>query len=70
MSKVINIVGCGSNVGKTFVIQGIIRELKLRGYQKTSLAVQKTNYAVKMYKNVGFKIVDENEDEYIMVCLL
>ena len=25
-----------------------------------SLAVQKKNYAVKMYKSVGFEIVDEN----------
>ena len=29
----------------------------------TSLAVQKANYAVMMYKNVGFEIVDENEEE-------
>ena len=35
-----------------------------------SFAVQKQNYAVKMYKNVGFEIVDENEEEYIMVCQL
>ena len=26
--------------------------------------------AVRMYKNVGFKIVDENDEEYIMVCEL
>jgi hypothetical protein len=25
---------------------------------------------VKMYKNVGFKTVDENAEEYIMVCEL
>ena len=37
MSKVINIVGCGSNVGKTFVIQGIIRELKFRGYSVATI---------------------------------
>ena len=40
------------------------RHGKERGYQKTSLAVQKANYAVKMYKNVGFEIIDENEEEY------
>ena len=28
--------------------------------------MQKENYAVKMYKKAGFKIVDENEQEYIM----
>ena len=54
----------------TAMMKQMLEELKLRGYQKTSLAVQKENYAVKMYKNVGFEIVDENEEEYIMVCLL
>lgn len=37
------------------------------GYEKASLAVQKANYAVKMYRKVGFEIVDENDEEYIMV---
>ena len=32
--------------------------------------VQKANYAVKMYKDVGFKTVNENAEEYIMVCEL
>lgn len=44
--------------------------LKWQGFEKTSLAVQKLNYAVKMYENVGFKTVDENDEEYIMVCEL
>lgn len=48
----------------------MLYELKQRGYKKTSLSVQKANYAVNMYKNVGFEIVDENEEEYIMVCYL
>ena len=30
----------------------------------------KTNTAVKLYKNVGYEIVGENEEEYIMVCSL
>lgn len=59
----------GLGIG-TAMMKQMLEELKLRGYQKTSLAVQKENYAVKMYKNVGFEIVDENEEEYIMVCLL
>ena len=41
-----------------------------KGYKRASLAVQKANYAVKMYENVGFKAVDENGEEYIMVCEL
>lgn len=28
------------------------------------------NYAVRMYQKVGFEIVDENEEEYIMICRL
>lgn len=59
----------GLGIG-TMLMKQMLEELKKRGYQKTSLAVQKANYAVKMYKNVGFEIVDENEDEYIMVCVL
>ncbi len=57
--------GIGTKLMKT-----MLEELKSRGYDKTSLAVQKANYAVKMYKKVGFEIVDENEEEYIMVCQL
>lgn len=59
----------GRGIG-TAMMKQMLEELKKRGYEKTSLAVQKANYAVKMYKNVGFKIVDENEEEYIMVCEL
>ena len=54
----------------TVMMKQMLTELKSRGYKKTSLAVQKENYAVKMYKNVGFEIVDENDEEYIMVCVL
>ena len=32
----------------------MIDYLKNKGYKQCSLAVQKANYAVKMYKNVGF----------------
>lgn len=59
----------GRGIG-TEMMKTMLTELKTRGYQKTSLAVQKANYAVKMYKRVGFEIVDENEEEYIMVCEL
>ena len=48
---------------------GIGTEL-LEGYKQASLAVQKMNYAVRMYRKVGFEIVDENGEEYIMICKL
>lgn len=41
--------------------------LKQVGYSKTSLSVQKDNYVLKMYLKVGFQVIDENEEEYIMV---
>ncbi|MBE5946682.1 MAG: GNAT family N-acetyltransferase [Lachnospiraceae bacterium] len=59
----------GFGIG-TEMMKQMLTELKDRGYKKTSLAVQKANYAVKMYKNVGFEIIDENQEEYIMVCVL
>ena len=48
----------------------MLRILKSKGYKQASLAVQKANYAVKMYKKVGFEVVDENKEEYIMLCHL
>ncbi|MBQ8199082.1 MAG: GNAT family N-acetyltransferase [Lachnospiraceae bacterium] len=59
----------GRGIG-TAMMKRMLGELKSRGYKKASLAVQKANYAVKMYQNVGFKTVAENDEEYIMVCLL
>lgn len=52
------------------LVKEMLNLLKEKGYKRASLAVQKANYAVKMYQNVGFKVVDENDEEYIMVCEL
>lgn len=54
----------------TALMRKMLTELKVQGYKRASLAVQKLNYAVRMYKKIGFEIVDENEEEYIMVCRL
>ena len=51
----------------TKLMEEMLLLLREKGYQKTSLAVQKDNYAVKMYQKVGFSTVSENEQEYIMV---
>ena len=59
----------GRGIG-TKLMQEMLNLLKEKGYKRASLAVQKANYAVRMYKKVGFEIVDENEEEYIMVCSL
>ena len=59
----------GLGIG-TALMKEMLLILKDRGYKQASLAVQKANYAVRMYQKVGFEIVDENEEEYIMLCRL
>lgn len=54
----------------TALMRSMLQLLKNNGYIRASLAVQKDNYAVKMYKDVGFEIVAELEQEYLMVCNL
>lgn len=59
----------GFGIGTEMMLK-MIAYLKQAGYSKTSLAVQKDNYAFRMYLNVGFQIIDMNEEEYIMVYYL
>ena len=54
----------------TALMRDMLEFLKNKGYKQTSLSVQKANYAVRMYQKVGFEVIDENEEEYIMVCRL
>lgn len=56
----------GQGIG-TALMRAMLAALKEAGYEKASLAVQKANYALKMYQKAGFEIVDENDQEYIMV---
>ena len=48
-------------------VRNMLSLLEKCGYRRASLAVQKENYAAKMYQKLGFEIVNENESEYIMV---
>ena len=54
----------------TALMKAMLKLLKNKGYKQASLSVQKANYAVDMYRKLGFVVVDENEEEYIMVCQL
>lgn len=54
----------------TALLRTMLQFLKDKGYKQTSLSVQKANYAVDMYRKAGFEVVDENEEEYIMLCKL
>lgn len=51
----------------TALMREMLHLLGQAGYRRASLAVQKANYAVRMYKRLGFEIVDENDEEYIML---
>lgn len=55
----------GLGIG-TSLLKQLLSVERLAGYSKISLSVQKNNYAVKMYKKIGFTVVDENSEEYIM----
>lgn len=59
----------GLGIGSQLMVK-MLELLKWQGYKRASLAVQKANYAVKMYKAVGFEMVEENDEEFIMVCEL
>lgn len=59
----------GLGIG-TALMRGMLALLRDKGYKQASLAVQKANYAVKLYEKVGFVTVDENDEEFIMVCSL
>ena len=53
-------------IGKA-LIKNVLEELKKRGYKKTSLSVQKANYASEIYKKVGYYVYEGREEDYIMV---
>ena len=59
----------GKGIG-TSMMRKMLALLRQQGYKKASLAVQKANYAVRMYEAVGFRIVADNNEEFIMVCEL
>ena len=57
------------NIGiGTALMKDMLELLEEHGYRRVSLAVQKDNYAVRMYKDVGFQILKELDEEYLMVC--
>lgn len=59
----------GQGIGSR-LIQELQELLIHRGYKRISLSVQKTNYAVRLYKRAGFRAIGENDEEFIMVCEL
>ncbi|MDF9824498.1 ribosomal protein S18 acetylase RimI-like enzyme [Breznakia sp. PF5-3] len=55
----------GKQIGQKLLEQ-MLSLLQSKHYKKVALAVQKENRALSLYKRVGFKIVGENDEEYLM----
>ena len=56
----------GMGIG-TSLMKDMCSLLQKHGCRQVSLSVQKENYAAKMYQNLGFRVVKENQEEYIMI---
>ena len=54
----------------TKLMQQMIEHLKKQEYAQASLSVQKENDAVRLYQKLGFEIISENKDDYIMALKL
>lgn len=59
----------GRGIG-TILMRTMLAKLRDKGYRRTFSSVAKDNYAIKLYEKVGFVVVKENEEDYIMVCEL
>ena len=54
----------------TMLMKKMISYLVEKDYKQTSLSVQKENYAVRMYQKLGFEIIGENNEDYLMLLKL
>ena len=54
----------------TQLMHRMLEKLKADGYQRVSLSVQKANYALQLYRKVGFTPVADHGDELLMVSRL
>lgn len=56
----------GQGIGKA-LMEKMIALLKEKGYSQASLSVAKDNYACKLYLDLGFSILKEREQDYLMI---
>lgn len=48
------------------LLSSLLKTLRENGYDSVSLSVDKTNYAVRMYRKFGFEATAEREHDYLM----
>lgn len=49
------------------LMTAMIDYLRKNGYKQASLNVKKENYAVRLYHKVGFEVIREDDEDYLMV---
>lgn len=59
----------GMSIGKR-MMTAMIDLLKEKHYAAVSLSVQKKNFAVRLYRELGFEVCAEDDEDYVMVCQL
>ena len=55
----------GKGIGRS-LLSSMLSLLSKYGYKAVSLSCQKENYAVSLYKSLGFEIIKDIDEEYIM----
>ena len=55
----------GKGIGRS-LLSSMLSLLSRCGYKAVSLSCQKENYAVSLYKSLGFEIIKDIDEEYIM----
>lgn len=51
----------------TQLMEQMIKWMQKKGFRQVSLSITKGNPAIRLYKRLGFQIIDENEEDYIML---
>ena len=54
----------------TCLIEQMLSALAQKGYPAVSLSVQKENPAARLYQRLGFWMIKEHGEEWIMACIL
>ncbi|GHT43563.1 hypothetical protein FACS189438_1020 [Bacteroidia bacterium] len=54
----------------SLLMSRMIADLKEKGYGRVSLSVHKANYALGLYRKLGFEAIVESEEYYIMLLRL
>lgn len=54
----------------TQLMEKMIALMKVKGFRQVSLSITKGNPAINLYLRLGFHVIDENEEDYIMLLRL